>query len=429
MSRLPFELFLALRYLRPKRTFVSLITLISVVGVMLGVAVWLIVIAVMTGFDREWRERILSFNAHLKVVRPGETMRDWAVPLSLVSTQAGVRGAAPFIEEEAVVEGQPAGATEATSSTISGAILRGIDPVAERRVSNLAGKVFSGSYNLEGKGALLGLELARKLGVRPGDRLSVYSKTSLQRMHKASRAGQEIAILPDEFEVRGLFDVGFNDFNSSMVIVSLESAQELYDLDDRVHGLTVMLDDPFQADAARRRLEPALGPGYGVVTWAQIPYNKVIFGALATEKTMMYVILFIVMIVAAFAIANSEITFTVNKIKEIGMLKALGAANRQVMWIFLGHSMAIGVFGVGLGFGLGEVFLHFLNDVLRLVRRATGFDLLPAAIYQINELPWQLLVHDVAIICGGGFLICVLAGLLPAWKAARLHPVEALRNE
>jgi lipoprotein-releasing system permease protein len=294
-------------------------------------------------------------------------------------------------------------------------------------VSNLADKMVSGSYNLDGKGLLIGIELARKLGVRTGDRLSVYSKTSLQRMHKASRAKQDLAILPDEFEVRGVFDVGFNDFNASMVIVSLESAQELYDLDDRVYGLTVMLDDPFQADAARDRLEQALGPGYRAATWGQM--NKVIFGALATEKTMMYVILFIVMIVAAFAIANSEITFTVNKLKEIGMLKALGAANRQVMWIFLGHSMAIGVFGVGLGFGLGQVFLHSLNDVLRLVRRATGFDLLPAAIYQIHDLPWQLLAHDVAIICGGGFLICVLAGLLPAWKAARLHPVEALRSE
>jgi lipoprotein-releasing system permease protein len=427
MSRLPFELFLALRYLRPRRTFVSLITLISVVGVMLGVAVLLIVIAVMTGFDREWRERILSFNAHLKVVRPGEAMRDWTTPLSLITAQPGVRGAAPYIEEEAVVEGQPAGATDATTTTISGAILRGIDPVAERRVSNLADKMCAGTYNLDGKGALLGLELARKLNVRPGDRLAVYSKTSLQRMHRADRAKEELAVLPDEFQVRGLFDVGFNEFNASMVIVSLESAQELYDLDDRVHGLTVMLDNPFQADAARRRLESVLGPAFRAATWAQM--NQVLFGALATEKTMMYVILFIVMIVAAFAIANSEITFTVNKIKEIGLLKALGAANRQVMWIFLGHSMAIGVFGVGLGFGLGEVFLHSLNDVLRLVRRTTGFDLLPAAIYQIHELPWQLLAHDVTIICGGGFLICVLAGLLPASKAARLDAVEALRHE
>src|SRR5262249_30201328 len=154
----------------------------------------------------------------------------------------------------------------------------GIDPAAERRVSNLADKVVSGTYNLDGRGVLIGVELARKLGVRTGDRLSVYSKTSLQRMHRAGRARQEIAVLPDEFEVRGIFDVGFNDFNATMVVVSLESAQDLYELDDRVQGLTVMIDDPFQANAARRRLEQALGPGYLVATWGEM--NKVIFGAL-----------------------------------------------------------------------------------------------------------------------------------------------------
>ena len=144
---------------------------------------------------------------------------------------------------------------------------------------------------------------------------------------------------------------------------------------------------------------------------------------------MMYIILFVVLIVAAFAIVNSEITFAVNKMKEIGLLKSLGASNRQVMWIFMGHSIGIGIFGVGLGFALGKLFLMNLNNILHAARNLTGFELLPAAIYQISEIPYELLPGDVVLICGGSFLICMLAGLLPAWKASRLTPVEALRNE
>jgi len=155
----------------------------------------------------------------------------------------------------------------------------------------------------------------------------------------------------------------------------------------------------------------------------------VIFSALATEKVVMYIILFLVVIIAGFAIVISEITFAVNKMKEIGLLKSLGASNRQVMWIFMGHSVGIGMIGVGLGFGLGVLGLTNLNNILHAVRHLSGFELLPAAIYKISELPYELLPLDVTIICSGSFLICMLAGILPARKASRLQPVEALRNE
>jgi lipoprotein-releasing system permease protein len=246
-------------------------------------------------------------------------------------------------------------------------------------------------------------------------------------MRKASSKADADAIPADDFEVRGIFDVGFNDFNRGLIVMSLKDAQNLYNLGDMVHGLYVMLQDPFQVEAAARQLRSALGPDYRMILWTK--ENAEIFGALATEKTMMYIILFVVMIVAAFAIVNSEITFAVNKMKEIGLLKSLGAANRQVMWIFLSHSVAVGVLGVGLGFGLGLLFLHNLNNILHAARDWIGFELLPPAIYQINEVPYELLPHDAMIIGGGGFLICVLAGLLPAWKASRLQPVEALRSE
>jgi lipoprotein-releasing system permease protein len=425
MSRLPFELSLALRYLRPKRTFVSVITLISIIGVMLGVAVLIIVIAVMSGFDREWRERILSFNAHLKIVKTESTMPNYALAMSLVATNQNVKGVAPYVLGQVLVKSQPASG----DAMIRGPVLRGIDPRHESNVSVLPKSIApdKGKFDLRGKGVVVGTEFARDMRLNVGDHLAVYSPRSLEKMEKARNRADAEAILPEDFEVRGIFDVGFNDFNFMMIVTSLENAQELYGLDNSVHGLYVMLHDPFKVNEVRDQLQRALGPDYHGLTWME--ENSQIFGALATEKTMMYVILFIVMIVASFAIVNSEITFAVNKMKEIGLLKALGAYNRQVMVIFLSHSMGVGLLGVGLGLLVGRVALAYMNNLLNAIRSLAHTDLLPAGIYQIHELPYLLLPMDVAIICGGGFLICVLAGFLPAWQAARLAPVEALRNE
>ncbi len=425
MSRMPFELSLALRYLRPKRTFVSVITLISIIGVMLGVAVLIIVIAVMSGFDREWRERILSFNAHLKIVKTESTMPNYALAMSLVATNQNVKGVAPYVLGQVLVKSQPASG----DAMIRGPVLRGIDPRHESNVSVLPKSIApdKGKFDLRGKGVVVGTEFARDMRLNVGDHLAVYSPRSLEKMEKARNRADAEAILPEDFEVRGIFDVGFNDFNFMMIVTSLENAQELYGLDNSVHGLYVMLHDPFKVNEVRDQLQRALGPDYHGLTWME--ENSQIFGALATEKTMMYVILFIVMIVASFAIVNSEITFAVNKMKEIGLLKALGAYNRQVMVIFLSHSMGVGLLGVGLGLLVGRVALAYMNNLLNAIRSLAHTDLLPAGIYQIHELPYLLLPMDVAIICGGGFLICVLAGFLPAWQAARLAPVEALRNE
>jgi len=421
---MPFELFLALRYLRPKRTFVSIITIISILGVMLGVAVLMIVIAVMSGFDREWREKILSVDAHLKVVGAGGLMRDYKTPMTIVSNHPLVRGVAPFVFGQVMLETQPRNTND--QPLISGPVVRGVDPDIESSVSVLPRSVLQGEFDVSGHGILVGSTLAHNLDLRVGDHVAVISPATLAKWRKAQSKRDEM-IVPDDFTVRGIFSVGYYVFDQMMIVSSLETAQDLYNLDANVHGLNVMLHDPFKAEQARRLLLPALGPGYQVKIWTE--ENNVIFDALATEKTMMYIILFVVMIVAAFAIVNSEITFAVNKIKEIGLLKSLGASNRQVMWIFLGHSIAIGMLGVGLGFALGKFFLVNLNNILHFVRAKVGFELLPAEIYNISEVPHLLLAHDVLIICGGSFVICILAGLLPAWKSSRMQPVEALRNE
>ena len=423
MPRLPFELSLALRYLRPKRTFVSVITLISIVGVMIGVAVLIIVIAIMSGFDREWRERILGATAHMKVEVRGGLMADYQTPASIIAREPLVKGVAPYVLGPVMLQTQPRNTNE--QPVVSGCVLRGIDPEREGQVSVLPKSVFYGEFDVSGHGILVGSTFAYELQLGVGDHVSLVSANAIAKWEK-SRKSQDEIVVPDDFTVRGIFNVGFDAFDRMMIVSSLETAQELQVLDRQVHGLFVMLHDPFLAQEASNKLSATLGPNYRPIPWMN--ENKELFGALASEKVMMYIILFVVMIVAAFAIVNSEITFAVNKIKEIGLLKSLGASNRQVMWIFLAHSIAIGILGVGLGFALGNVFLLNINNILHAVR-GWGFDLLPAAIYNISEVPYQRLPGDMAIICGGSFLICILAGLLPAWKASRLQPVEALRNE
>ena len=423
MSRLPFELSFALRYLRPKRTFVSIITLISILGVMIGVAVLIIVIAIMSGFDREWRDRILGATAHMKVEVRGQLMADYRTPASIVERDPMVKGVAPYVLGPVMLQTQPRTTNE--QPLVAGAVLRGINPELEGRVSVLPKSVFRGEFDVSGHGILVGSTFAHEMQLDVGDHVALVSANAIAKWEKARKRQDEIMV-PDDFTVRGIFNVGFDAFDRMMIVSSLETAQELQVLDRKVHGLFVMLDDPFVAEQAAERLQASLGPQYRTIPWMH--ENRDLFGALASEKVMMYIVLFVVMIVAAFAIVNSEITFVVNKIKEIGLLKSLGASNRQVMWIFLAHSIAIGIFGVGLGYLAGNVFLLNINNVLHAVRKQ-GFDLLPAAIYNISEVPYQRLPADMMIICGGSFLICVLAGLLPAWKASRLQPVEALRNE
>ena len=429
MLRLPCELFLALRYLRPRRTFVSVITVISVVGVTLGVAVLIIVIAVMSGFDREWRERILSCNAHLRVI-PAErkVMRDYAVVQSVVTTNPAVRGVAPFVIGQVLIKSQPQPGTG--SAMIRGPILRGVDPEFEGKVSVLPSSVVrGGKFDLSGRGMVVGSEIGREMNLSVGDHLSVYSPAELERMEQSlhqTNAAKVIRAAAD-FEVRGFFDVGYNDFNYMLIVTSLENAQDLYGLDNSVHGLFVMLRDPFQAERVAIALQRALGSDYRISTWME--ENAQIFGALSSEKDMMFYLLFFIMIVAAFGITNSQITFVVHKTREIGLLKALGASGRQVTSIFLAQSVAVGVLGVSLGLGLGLLALAYRNGFLHFMTRLTGRDMLPAAIYQIHELPAQIMPSDIAVICGGSFLICLLAGLFPAWKAGRLEPVEALRHD
>jgi len=431
MSRLPFELLLALRYLRPKRTFVSIITLISILGVALGVAVLIIVISVMSGFDHDLREKILGFNAHLTVLQldpssqTSTTMKNYQAVADKIVTNKKVRGVSPFVLGPVLIETQ--GSTNRPAQ-FDAPMLRGIDPETEGKVSKLPEEIMpGGKFDLSGRGLLVGVDFANNLRLQVGDHLSIYSASEIKKMKTARDSKQDEAILPDDYEVRGIFNAGYYDYDARVVVTSLDNAQDLYDLNDTVHGLFVMLDDPYQAAAVKAQLTDLLGDEYVVTTWME--QSSGILNALIVEKNVMFYLLFFIVLVAALCILSAQITFVIQKTREIGMLKALGATKLQISGIFLFQSAIIGVIGVTSGFGLGMLAVAYRNEFLHFMRNATGWELFPASVYGFGELPALIMRNDVAVICVSSFVICILGGLLPAWRAGRLKPVEALRYE
>jgi lipoprotein-releasing system permease protein len=423
MSGLPFELLLALRYLRPKRTFVSVITLISVLGVTLGVAVLIIVISVMSGFDHDLRQKILGFNPHIRVVEADRTMRDYPAVSRRVASNRNVTAVAPYVLGRVMVQTEP----ERGQPQVEAPMLLGIDPKLEARMSTLATNIEEGKYDVSNQGLLVGKQLARSLGLQVGDRLAIYSPEDLKRMKENQGKDKETLNLASDYEVRGIFNVGYFDYDYDYIITSLEDAQELYALGNTVHGLFVMVKDPDKAALVARQLEEALGPEFRVKTWME--ENAGLLGALVVEKNVMFYLLFFIMIVAALCILSALITFVVQKTREIGMLKALGATDPQVAGLFLSQSGFVGLVGVATGLGLGMLALAYRNEFLDFLRRVTQFELFPASIYGFNELPAIIVPRDICLICGSALLVCLLGGVIPAWRAGRLKPVEALRYE
>jgi lipoprotein-releasing system permease protein len=423
MSRLPFELVLALRYLRPKRTFVSVITLISVLGVTLGVAVLIIVMSVMSGFDRQLRDKILGFNPHIRVMERDRTMHNFRQTMSAISSNALVRAVAPLVMGQVLVETQP----QSGQSQVGAPWLRGVEPRYETNISVIPQSILEGKFDVTDRGLVIGAEFARNMSLSVSDRVVVYSPSDLRKWRES--VGKENAEMPvpPEYEVRGIFDVGYFEYNASVVLTSMTDAQDLYDLKDSVHGVLVMLRNPYDAPKVQRELAGLLGPKFQVTTWMQ--ENANILSALMVEKNVMFYLLFFIMIVAALCILSALITFVVQKTREIGMLKALGAADLQVSLIFLSQSAMVGAIGDLVGYGLGMLALSYRNEFLHFMNRMTGFELFPASIYGFGELPALIIGRDILLICGSAFLICTLGGVIPALLAGRLKPVEALRYE
>lgn len=425
MSRLPFELLLALRYLRPKRTFVSVITLISVLGVTLGVGVLIIVISVMTGFDHDLRERILAFTPHITIVQPGTTLRDYRSLMREVSSNRNITAVAPLILGRVLAETDPEGSNGV--ARFEAPMLRGIDPKLESQITSLPTNIVAGTFDVSQRGVLIGDVFAKKMALGVGDLLSIYSPEELKKLKQNQGKDNQEAVLPSEFEVRGIFDVGYEQYNADFVITSLRDAQELYVLDSNVHAVVAITRDPDKVTLTKHELEAQLGPRFAVYTW--MDENESLLGAVMVEKNVMFYLLFFIMIVAALCILSALITFVVQKTREIGMLKALGATDLQVAGLFLSQSGFVGVVGVLAGYGWGRLALSYRNEFLEFLRRVTGFELFPSKIYGFSQLPALIVPGDILLICGSALLICLLGGVIPAWRAGRLKPVEALRYE
>ncbi|MCZ7639354.1 MAG: FtsX-like permease family protein [Verrucomicrobia bacterium] len=251
--------------------------------------------------------------------------------------------------------------------------------------------------------------------------------SQFDRWQQSREAGSEEVPLADDFTVNGVFSVGFYDLDALLVVCSLANAQDLFAMENSVHGLIIALDDPARAGEVAAELLATLGGGYQLTTWYE--EHASFLESVMVEKNLMYYLLFFITLVAAFGICSGLITFVVQKTREIGTLKALGATSTQIMAIFLGQSLVVGVLGVTAGFGLGVLGVSYRNAFLLFMRRWTGFELFPADIYHFYELPALIIPGDVLVIAGVSLAMCLLGGLIPAWHAGRLKPVEALRHE
>lgn len=441
-----FSPFLALRYLQPKRTFVSIITLISILGVALGVWLLTVVIAVFTGYGETIKDNILGFEPHL-VVDSGGIMRDFGTTLEKIDSVEGIESSTPYVRGQVIMDFE---------GLRSAPMVRGILQPEGKNLERMQGKIALipdetdpekkvpwGEFDISDPySAVIGDGIARGQGISVGDKILLYSPGNITRIMDSidlaengkteaeRKKGMEEAITaPQELTVTGIFDSGHWDFDSTIIFCHLETAQVLYEFDlDEAHGIAIRTDDGFKADQYQKSLEKILGVEYRVLTWMQM--HQLIFNAVAAERQAMYLILFMIMIVSAFTIMNTMITVTYQKRPEIGLLKALGARERQIAWVFLFQGMLVGLIGVIAGMALAELTIAYRNFLSEWVGATFGVDMFSAEIYKIDGgLPAKQTLRDMTIISVGSFIACTVAALIPALIAASLQPAKALRSE
>ena len=412
-----YELFIGLRYLKAKRkqTFVSLITIISITGVMVGVTALIVVIAVMNGFKEDLRDKILGVTSHVVISRFDGNISNYQEVRTKVEEVSGVNAATPFIYTQVMISSRKA---------ISGAVLRGIEPKTASKVINLPKNLRAGSLEeLEAEnkpegirstpGIILGNELARNIGALRGEPVTVISP--LGRLTPLGRVPRS-----QTFRVAGIFDSGMYEYDSTIAYVSLWAAQRFLGIGDRVTGIEVRVDEIYEADRVARAIGKALdGYPYWSRDWMRM--NKNLFSALKLEKIVMFIILTLIILVAAFNIVGTLIMVVIEKTRDIAILKSMGATRRSIMKIFMIEGAVIGLVGTLLGL-LGGYTLCKLLATYKFIE-------LPSDVYYISTLPVQMNPLDVALIALAAIVITLAASVYPAWQASRFDPAEAIRYE
>ena len=416
MTTLPYELFIGLRYTRAKRRnhFISFISLTSMLGIALGVAALITVLSVMNGFQNELRTRILGVASHVQISGPGDVLTDWRGVAALAAADTRVAAAAPYINVQGMLT---------FDGAVRGAIIRGILPEYENRVAEIGSHMKAGTLAAlkAGEfGIVLGSELARSLAVILGDKVTLIAPQG-----QVTPAG----IIPrlKQFRVVGIFEVGMFEYDSGLALIQLEDAQRLYRMEDRVSGVRLKLHDLFQSRQVAQALLPRLGPDVYISDWTRSHAN--FFRAVQMEKTVMFIILLLIVAVAAFNIVSTLVMAVTDKQPDIAILRTLGAAPSSIMAVFMVQGALIGVIGTLIGVAGGVLLALNIGVVVPFIERLFSVQFLSKEVYYISELPSELLWGDVGSIAAVSFVLSLLATLYPSWRASRVNPAEALRYE
>lgn len=423
-----YEFFISLRYLRAKRkhVFVSVITLISIAGIMLGVAALIIVLAVMNGFETDLRNKILGINSHVVLMEYGGPLRDYEKVMREAGKVKGVVATTPFIYSQAMLK---------KGESATGVILRGLAYESAFNVINL-GKMREGSiaFLLERNrqslklnaasasmpGIVIGKELAKNMGVFIFDTVHILTPQGI-----STPMGMTPRI--KKFLVVGIFDSGFYEYDSTLAFLPLKDCQEFLNMGTTVTGLEIKVDDIYRADSIARILEKQLGFPYWARHWIEM--NKNLFSALRLEKRVMFIILSLIVLVAIFNVITTLIMVVMEKSRDIAILKSMGATSGSIMKIFIYQGLTIGIIGTTLGCAIGLAIASHLEKISLFIENLFGFKILPVDVYYLSSLPSIVNYGDVLIIVVGTLTVSLLATIYPSRRASRLDPAEALRYE
>ncbi|BBI99847.1 lipoprotein releasing system protein [Ferrigenium kumadai] len=412
----PFELLIGLRYTRAKRRnhFISFISLISVLGMGLGVMALIVVLSVMNGFQKEIRARMLGASPHLEVVADGGRLYDWQSVLAKVAQHPQVAAAAPYVNGQGMLS---------FGQSVQGVMVRGIEPERESAITELAEKMKVGSLSdlRSGEfGIVIGSDLARALGARVNDKVLLIAPQG-----QITPAGMMPRL--KQFRVTGIFEIGMAPYDSTLALIHMNDAQKLFQLGDAVTGISTKLRDIELAPRVARELQNELPPELYASDWTQ--QNSNYFRAVQMEKRMMFIILSLIVAVAAFNIVSTLVMAVTDKQADIAILRTLGASPRSIMRIFMVQGVMIGLIGTLLGVVGGVLLALNISAVISFIEHLFGIQFLAKDVYYISELPSDLRYTEVMLVGGISFLISLLATLYPSWRAAQTQPAEALRYE